>query len=492
MQPIIEQLSSELGYETDRSLESQLSQILSNLNRQRPGYAGGNIINLMGNAKLNLAGYDFSNMTIWQADLQDLELHSVDFASCQFANSSFTQDFGGIHAIAMSPDGKILAGGDSQGIIYLYRVRDRQQLFSLKGHVANTWISSLAFSSDSKLLVSSSISLDHAVKIWDVTTGECLQTFKEHQQWVWSVAFSPKVKTVASGSDDDTIRIWNLATGKCRVLRGSKRVWTVAFNSEKILASGGFDRTIRLWDVVTGECIKTFLGHQAPVWAVAFSADGQTLASGSADKTIKLWDVETGKCRQTLEGHTREVRSLAFSTGNRLVSGSFDRTVRLWDTTTGNLLKTLKGHVDQIWAVTANPQTDTIASGDKSQIIKLWNAESGKCLTTIRGYANWIWTIAISCNGLLASGGLDKDIRLWDPETGTVTATLKGHQNMIWSVKFSADGQLLASCSDDATIKLWDIATGECLNTFQDTTPRGVWTLEFSNANSQQLKTIFE
>ena len=488
LQPIIEQLSSELGYETDRSLESQLSQILSNLNRQRPGYAGGNIINLMGNAKLNLAGYDFSNMTIWQADLQDLELHSVDFASCQFANSSFTQDFGGIHAIAMSPDGKILAGGDSQGIIYLYRVRDRQQLFSLKGHVANTWISSLAFSSDSKLLVSSSISLDHAVKIWDVTTGECLQTFKEHQQWVWSVAFSPKVKTVASGSDDDTIRIWNLATGKCRVLRGSKRVWTVAFNSERILASGGFDRTIRLWDVVTGECIKTFLGHQAPVWAVAFSADGQTLASGSADKTIKLWDVETGKCRQTLEGHTREVRSLAFSTGNRLVSGSFDRTVRLWDTTTGNLLKTLKGHVDQIWAVTANPQTDTIASGDKSQIIKLWNAESGKCLTTIRGYANWIWTIAISCNGLLASGGLDKDIRLWNPETGTVTATLKGHQNMIWSVKFSADGQLLASCSDDATIKLWNIATGECLNTFQDTTPRGVWTLEFSNANSQHSK----
>ena len=480
LQPIIAQLISELGYESDRSLEYQLSQILSRLNRQRPGYVGGNIINLMRYARLNLAGYDFSNLTIWQADLQDLELHDVDFASCQFANSTFTQDFGGIHAIALSSDGKILAGGDSQGVIYLYRVRDRQQLFSLKGHVANTWISSLAFASDSKLLVSSSISLEHDVRVWDVATGKCCQTFKDHQQWVWTVAFSPDGKIVASGSDDDTVRVRYLDTGECRVLKGSKRVWTVAFNSE-ILASGGFDCTIRLWDVVTGECLKTLQGHQAAVWAVAFSADGQTLASGSADKTIKLWDVKTGKCRQTLEGHTREVRSLAFSTGDRLVSGSFDRTVRLWDTTTGNLLKTLTGHIDQIWAVTANPQTDIIASGDKSQIIKLWNVESGKCLTTMRGYANWMWTVAISPDGQsIASGSLDKDIRLWDRETGIVTATLKGHQNMIWSVKFSPDGQLLASCSDDTSIKLWNVATGQCLKTFQDSIQRGVWTLEFS------------
>lgn len=479
LQPIIAQLSSELGYETDRSLEYQLSQILANLNRQRPGYAGGNLINLMRYGKINLAGYDFSDLTIWQADLQDLELHGVNFSGCKFANCSFTQDFGGIHAIALSPDGEILAGGDSQGIIYLYRVRDRQQLLSLQGHVANTWISSLTFSPDSKLLASSS--LDYDVKIWDVATGECLQTFKGHQQWVWSVAFSPDGKTIASGSDDDTIRVWNLATGECRVLEGSKRVWTVAFNSEGILASGGFDRTIRFWDVATGECLKIFQGHQAAVWSVAFSADGKTIASGSADKTIKLWDVATGECLQTLKGHIQGVRSLAFSACDRLMSGSFDCTVRLWDTVTGNLLKTLTGHADQIWAVAANLKTDIIASGDKSQIIKLWNAESGKCLKTIQGYANWMWAIAVSPNGqLIASGGLDKDVRLWDTETGRVTATLKGHQNMIWSLQFSPNGQLLASCGDDASIKLWNIATGQCLNTFQDPIQRGVWTVEFS------------
>ena len=160
LQPIIAQLSSELGYETHCSLEYQLSQILANLNRQRSGYAGGNLINLMRYSKINLAGYDFSGLTIWQADLQNLELHGVNFAGCKFANCSLTQDFGGIHAIALSTDGEILAGGDSQGIIYLYRVRDRQQLLSLQGHVANTWISSLTFSRDNKLLASSSLDYD--------------------------------------------------------------------------------------------------------------------------------------------------------------------------------------------------------------------------------------------------------------------------------------------------------------------------------------------
>ncbi|MEL6931340.1 MAG: hypothetical protein AAFO95_22360, partial [Cyanobacteria bacterium J06600_6] len=58
-------------------------------------------------------------------------------------------------------------------------------------------------------------SCDRTVKLWSVTTGECLQTFSGHTSWVWSVAFSPDGQTIASGSQDESIKLWNIATDRC-------------------------------------------------------------------------------------------------------------------------------------------------------------------------------------------------------------------------------------------------------------------------------------
>lgn len=480
LQPIIAQLNSEIGYESDRSLENRLSQLLANINRQRSGYAGGNLINLMRYANINLAGYDFSQLTIWRADLQDLDLARVNFTGCQFAECSLTQDFGGIHALAFSRDGNFLVIGDSIGRIQLYRLQDGQQFLSLAGHWQNAWITSLAFSPDGNLLVSGSFDL--RVKIWDIATGECLQTLTGHEQWIWITVFSPDGNKIASAGDDSTIRLWDLATGNCRILRCDRPCWAVAFHPEgKILASGEYNGQIRLWDVATGKCLQVLEGHQSAVWAIAFNRDG-LLASGSTDRTIKLWEIESHRCLNTLRGHSEGVRQLAFNRDGILVSGSFDCTIRLWDVNQGTLLRTLREHEDKIWAVAANPSNNIIASGDNSQIVKLWDLDRGKCLKTIRGYANWIWAIAISPDGkVLASGASDKIVRLWDFSTKTEIATLTGHQKLIWSLKYSPDGQLLASSADDFKIKLWDTATGKCLHTLQDHTQSGIWMTDFSS-----------
>ena len=480
LQPIIAQLNSEIGYESDRSLKNRLSQLLANINRQRSGYTAGNLINLMRYADINLAEYNFSHLTIWQADLQDLNLHQVNFTGCKFAKCSLTQDFGGIHALAFSRDGNFLAIGDSIGRIQLYRLQDGQQFLSLAGHWQNAWITSLAFSPDGNLLVSGSF--DYRVKVWDVATGECLQTFVGHETWVWAIALSPDGKTIASAGDDKTIRLWDLATGNCQILRCDHSCWAVAFHPEgKILASGEYNGQIRWRDTATGECLQILEGHQSAIWTIAFNQDG-LLASGSTDRTIKLWDIESGECRHTLRGHTEGVRQLAFNRDGILVSGSFDCTIRLWDVERVTLLKTLREHQDRIWAVAANPSNNIIASGDNSQIVKLWDLNTGKCLKTIRGYANWIWAIALSPDGnVLASGASDKIVRLWDFSTKTEIATLTGHQKLIWSLKYSPDGQLLASSADDFKIKLWDTTTGKCLHTLQDPTQSGIWMTDFSS-----------
>nr|WP_317110658.1 hypothetical protein [Chroococcidiopsis sp. SAG 2025] len=79
----------------------------------------------------------------------------------------------------------------------------------------------VAFSPDSQTLASSS--QDCTLKLWDVSTGECLKTLPGHTAWVWSVAWSRDNQTLASGSEDETIRLWDVKTGECvKTLRSEK------------------------------------------------------------------------------------------------------------------------------------------------------------------------------------------------------------------------------------------------------------------------------
>jgi len=142
---------------------------------------------------------------------------------------------------------------------------------------------------------------------------------------VFSVAFSPDGKTLASGSRDAPVKLWDIATGlELRSFEGHENtVRSVAFSPDgKIVASGSFDKQVKLWDITNGKELRTFNGHTETVHAVAFSPDGKTLASGSADETIKLWDVATGKLLQTLQALTT-VRTLTFSNDGRMLGVGF-------------------------------------------------------------------------------------------------------------------------------------------------------------------------
>jgi WD40 repeat protein len=455
-----------------------------------PGYAGGNLINLLCHFKVDLTGYDLSHLAIWQADLSTTNLHGVNLTSADLTKSVFAETFGGISCVAFSPGGQQLATSDTAGEVQVWNVVNGQQQLTVRADAAWTW--AVAFSPNGQVLASAGD--DYQVKLWDVKTGECLQILEGHHNTVNAIAFSPTSNLLASAGQDKTIRLW-VPHGDCMgILQGHQgRIWAIAFSPDgQTLISGSEDCTLKQWDVCTGACLQTYSGHAQWIKSVAFSPDGQWVASGSFDGTIKLWDVATRTCLNTLKAHQSCVTAVAFRTtdqrdANRmLASSSYDQMLKLWDATTGTCLKAWQAHSNRVWSVVFSPDGLQLASGGEDHAARLWDIRTGQSIKTWKGHTNVILSLALSSNqGELATGHEDQTIKLWHPETGEILRTLRGHTNRVLSVAFAPNGttcypsDILASGSADRTIKLWNGSTGDCLNTLQGH-DSWVWSVAFN------------
>ncbi len=470
LMPVINQLVTTL--KNTQNLENKIKLILVSLRQnpiQQAGYSVGNIFNILRYLEIDLNGYDFSHLNICQAYLQGINLQEVNFEHSEISNSVFTQTFGSVQSVTFSADGKLLLAGDTNGEIRVWQVADGKEILGFQAH--SNWIFSVAFSVDG--ITFASASRDGDIKFWDIRTGECLKTLLGHTNFIRCIAFSPDGQIIVSGGYDKTIRFWDVKTGECLTILQKHTDWvrTIAFSPDgQTLASGGSDDIIRLWDVKTRECLKILQGHTKAVRSIIFSTDGKNIISGSSDRTIRLWDVSDGKCLKTLQGHTEVVESLALSNNGQFASGSQDKTIKLWDISTGECLTTLQGHTQAVESVAFNPNSQILASCGHDQTVRLWDKNEAKCLKIFQGHSTWVVSVAFSPNietnslPILASAN-NYFLSLWDVNTGKCLKNLQGHSSFVWSVCFNSQGTMLASGSQDATIKLWDASTGKCLKT---------------------------
>ena len=388
------------------------------------GYTIWNIVEILKETRGELSGCDFS-----QLNLSNLILNETSFG--KLSNNSPAADFSG-------------------ALINLNNVFDY-------GH--SDQIMQVAIS-DGKIV---SGSLDKTVKIWDINTGELLNTLTGHTNYVYSVAINEG--RVVSGSWDKTIKVWDVITGNLlNTLQGhGDFVRCVAIREEKIV-SGSLDKTIKIWDSNTGKLLNTLIGHTNYVYSVAIS-EGKVV-SGSRDKTVKIWDVNTGELLNTLEGHIDSIASVAVRDG-KVVSGSWDKTIKIWDVNTGELLKTLEGHDEYITGVAIRRGRIISSSVDKS--IKVWDITTGRLLCRLEGHFSRVNGVTIR-EGKIISCSSDKELKIWSLHTGELLKTLGTNRCKIACI--AINGDKVAIALDDNKIRVWNITKTELLNTLEAHTDR--------------------
>ncbi|WP_394793093.1 AAA-like domain-containing protein [Armatimonas sp.] len=345
------------------------------------------------------------------------------------------------------------------------QARIHPERLELKGHTQP--VDTVAFSPGRKVVATGS--RDKTARLWDTSTGRCLQTLRGHTQQIASVAFSPDGKMVATGSWDTTARLWDVSTGREQFrLKGHRaEISSVAFSPDgKQLATGSWDKTVQLWNTATGQRSRVLKGHSSAISAVAFSPDGKELVSGSEDTTARLWDVVTGQEGRSFKGHT-SVLSVGFSPdGKRLVTSGDDEVVRFWDVVTGQESLTLKGNTQAVYAVCFSPDGTRVLTGNDDYSARLWDASTGRELRQLWGHTDGISSICFSPDGnSLLTGSFDGTARLWDTAVDRETLTLKAHREALYTVCFSPNGKLILTGSGDGDALLWDAVTGKVKHT---------------------------
>jgi len=226
-----------------------------------------------------------------------------------------------------------------------------------------------------------------------------------------------------------------------------------------LLAIGSYDSILRIC-TASGKLYFSHRQHEGPIFATKFSKSGQWLLTASLDGSACVWNVKTKKLHMQYRSHTDCCLDLDWLDDDTFASCGADMMIHIMKINDPKPIKTLSGHTNEINQIKCNPSRTRLASCADDQTARIWNVSD-----------------------LSEGRSPDSDSIPGLSESNRVVE-LEGHEHSVssigWCPQNSPGGvELIATASFDATTRLWDSMTGECLKVFSDH-KRPVYALTFS------------
>ncbi|MET0526582.1 MAG: BTAD domain-containing putative transcriptional regulator [Nocardioides sp.] len=413
----------------------------------------------------------------WSPDGRRIALARPDGAAVHDARTGRLQlvtagHLSDVLAVAWSPDSGRLATGSTDGTARVFAVDQNaaHEVVRLSAQDLRSGVASVAFSPDGEQLMTSDQTIT-SVKVWDVSDQAAPE--------VVNIPGSPDAECGAAITPD------------------GRSVWVVES-----------DGSIGRYDLATGRRQQRLPAPRsgASSLCLELSPDGALLATPTWWFPFPVWDTQTGKVAFVARGGREGAGSFAVDwdgSGARLaVSVTYERPggpeshVRILDRTGAEVgrisgeplvvIPSLDFRSDgDLVATTGHPPRD---DPDRREI-RLWDWRRDRLVRRIEG--NTIGVEFDPSGALLASTRLIEGVvDVWDSGTGSRVSTLEGHTGIVTDLAFDADGERLATASDDGSVRVWDPRAGELQVTLRLAVPLGASTVEFS-PDGQRLVTTW-
>jgi WD40 repeat protein len=223
-----------------------------------------------------------------------------------------------------------------------------------------------------------------------------------------------------------------------------------------------------VWDLATGAELQTLTGDDRLATSVAFSHNSKLLVSDSEGSVVWVWDLATGKALKVIRKHWDVNHAIFSHDGKQLAISSRDRlAVYMMDQETEVLLQGLdeddEDSDDSDYGDLRDSDDEDIEDSDDKGIEDLEDIEN---LENVEDSDDeGVHTISFSHDGMLLASTSGDTVTLWNATTGAALQTLEVHGANVQGIVFSRNGKLLASASDHAIVRIWDLVTGTASQT---------------------------